>query len=144
MTKAFENWEKRVKEAFEGDLPPIVEVERFEKDHDSSELMRMLIKTAEYGVRVSFSTGKIEDIVVPPFSRLTELEGLVIPADHGGMSDVHLGANFKLILPIHHFYGVTAVTFGCDHEMDHRQKGRCYYESQCSKCSYSYCIDSGD
>jgi len=144
MTKIYENWEKRVKEAFEGDLPPIVKVELFEKDHDSSELMRMLRKAAEYGVRVSFSTGKVDDIIVPAFQRLTELEGLVIPADHGGMSDVHFGANFKLILPVHHFYGATAVTFGCDHEMDHRRKGNCYYESQCSKCSYSYVVDSGD
>lgn len=144
MTKAIENWEKRVKEAFAGDLPPIVEVEHFEKNADSSDLMRMMVKTVHYGVRVLLSTENIKDIVIPAFARMTELEGLVIPADHGGMSDVHLGANMKLILPNRNIFGVTAVTFGCDHEMDHRQKGRCYYESQCSKCNYSYCIDSGD
>ena len=144
MTTIIENWEKRVKETFAGDLPPVVEVEHFEKNADSSDLMRMMVKTVHYGVRVLFPISKIDHTVVSAFQRQTELEGLVIPADHGGMSDVHLGANMKLILPNRSIFGVTAITFGCDHEMDHRQKGNCYYESQCSKCRYSYVIDSGD
>ena len=52
MTKIYENWEKRVKEAFAGDLPPIVKVELFEKDHESTDLMRMLRKAVEYSSKV--------------------------------------------------------------------------------------------
>ena len=146
-------WESRVKKAFEGELPPIIKVNHFnEYDEAIAEITRLLGKAVEYGVKVSFPASAIDDKIIKAFEEQPRsfegqprsFEGLVIPADHGGMSSVSFTGNFQLILLDRYGNGFTTVTFGCEHELKHIQKGNCYYQSSCSKCDYAYVIDSGD
>ena len=99
----------------------------------------------EYGVKVSFPASAVDDKIIKAFEEQPRsFEGLVIPADHGGMSSVSFTGNFQLILLDRYGNGFTTVTFGCEHELKHIQAGNCYYKSSCSKCDYAYVIDSGD
>ena len=56
------------------------------------------------------------------------------------------GGNVRVALTPYRFNEGPVIVFeiGCTHDMHTTQLGNCYYRYTCSKCDYSYSIDSGD
>jgi len=54
--------------------------------------------------------------------------------------------NVRVALNPYRFNEGPVIVFqvGCTHDMNTTQLGNCYYKYTCSKCDYSYSIDSGD